>query len=143
MLCHFDGKRPDGHEQLSFFENDLRQSDSTWYKFWTWGRKKTVNEYGERDVYKTQDVFEERAKYELKDVMEERDVLEDRTYVNLKPIAARFVQDIRKFAMDNIENFKRQASQNVETAKATLLDLMDQIDDRVIEIQKQLMTALA
>lgn len=117
------------------------ESDSHWYNPFSWGRKRTVNEYGERDVYKTQDVFEERAKYELKDVIEERDVLEDRTYVNLKPIAARFVQDIRKFAMDNIENFKRQASQNVEAAKATLLDLMDQIDDRVIEIQKQLMTA--
>ena len=116
-------------------------SDSHWYNPLSWGRKKTVYEYGERDVYETKDVFEERAKYELKDVIEERDVLEDRTYVNLKPIAARFAQNIRKFAIDNRDNFELQATRNVESAKATLLDLMDRIDDRVIEIQKQLLTA--
>lgn len=116
-------------------------SDSQWYNPFSWGRKKSVPEYGERDVYEIKDVFEERAKYELRDVMEERDVLEDRTYVNLKPIAARFAQNIRKFTLDNIDNFKQQATRNVESAKETLLDLMDKIDDRVLEIQKQLLTA--
>lgn len=115
--------------------------DSSWYNPFSWGRKKTVYEYGERDVYETRDVYEDRIRYELRDVMEERDVFEDQTYVNLKPIAARIVQDIRKFAMDNIKKFELQADENVEAAKSTLLDLMDQIDERVIETQKQLMTA--
>ena len=117
------------------------EGDWHWYNPFSWGRTKLVNEYGERDVYKIQDVFEERAKYELRDVMEERDVLEDRAYVNLKPIAARFAHEIRTFAMNNLKNFEHQAARNVEEAKGTLLDLMDQIDERVIEIQKQLMTA--
>jgi len=117
------------------------ESDSHWYNPFSWGRKRTVNEYGERDVYTVQDVFEERKRYVTKDVMAEQDVMEERTFVNLKPIVSRFIQDIRKFSMDNIENFKQQANRNVEDAKRTLLELMDQIDDRVLEIQKQLITA--
>jgi transcriptional regulator len=73
--------------------------------------------------------------------MADRDIMEERTFVNLKPIAARFVQEIRKFAMDNIQNFEKQAERNVEDAKATLLDLMDQIDERVLEIQRQMINA--
>ena len=117
------------------------ESDSHWYNPFSWGRKRTVNEYGERDVFKVQDVFEDRDIYETKDVMADRDIMEERTFVNLKPIAARFVQEIRKFAMDNIQNFEKQAARDVEDAKATLLDLMDQIDERVLEIQRQMINA--
>ena len=117
------------------------ESDSHWYNPFSWGRKKIVKDYEDEDVYETRDVYAEQDKFETKDVYEDRDVMETRTYVNLKPIAVRFTKDLREFAMKNIENFKEQADKNVEEAKATLLALMDAIDERVLEIQKQLVTA--
>ncbi len=120
-----------------------QESDSSWYNPFSWGRKKTVKEWGEQDVYEIQDVYESRDRYEIKDVIEERDVMETRTFVNMKPIVSQVVQELRKFAIDNTENFKKQAAANVEQAKNTLLDLMDNIDERILSIQKQLMEAEA
>ena len=92
-------------------------------------------------MFGTRDVFETRDVTDTVDVYEDRDVTETHTFVNLKPIVARLTQELRRFALDNKANFEKQAASNVEEAKRTLLDLMDKIDERVLDIQKQMLTA--
>jgi GTPase SAR1 family protein len=88
-------------------------STSKWWNPFSWGSSKTVYEY-------------------------ETQVTE---FVNLQPIADDITTELRATVMQNIDGFKKQATNNVEMAKTTLLEIMDIIDAKVDEVQAQLLEA--
>ena len=88
-------------------------SNSTWWKPWTWFSTRTVNDYETRTV----------------------------EYVDLTPIAAELSTSLRSSSQHNIDGFRDQATVNVESAKDTLLAIMDTIDKKIEDIQAKLLEA--
>lgn len=67
-----------------------------------------------------------------------KDIYVDRDYVKLKAIGDEINSLLRSNIQEKINSFKKLASENVDTAKRTLLKVMDLVDVKVKEVQDQL-----
>jgi hypothetical protein len=122
---------PDGQEQY------IQGYKTERYGF-LWLKKREVPVYAWRDKFVKKDIYETRTKYKKQDVYIDQDIVEEREFVNMGPIAKHIAATIREFANSNIRTFQNDATNNVEQAKKTLLNVMDAIDEKVKDVTRQL-----
>ena len=102
-------------------------SDSTWWKPWTWGKKR--------------DIYDEVPVYEYVDDIVTEYYNEKKSVINMSGIGDELATKIRAFTTKNVKSFEQHAKENVEKAKKTLLAQMDGIDQKLKDIMEQLQQA--